>query len=138
MARTNSGAVQALLGSNYDGLADLKQYIDSATVIINRTVSAAASKQPTPITLTTAEQELMERWLACYLYCKYDPLYASKSTGGASASFINNPSIPERYLSGAINIDYSGMLKAIIMRQVASFAWLGKPPSDQIPVDERS
>ncbi len=96
-------------------------------------VSAAAGKI-TPITLTTAELELMERWLACHLYTKFDPLYASKSTGGASASFINDEDIPERYLAGAINVDYSGMLKAIIKRQVASLAWIGKPPSNQIPI----
>jgi hypothetical protein len=122
--RTNVTQVQRLLAYNYDGRADLQTYVDSASVIVDRAVNLAAERG---VSLLATEQELMERWLACHLYTKMDPLYASKSTAGASGSFVASKNEPERYKEGACNIDYSGALRIILNRQVARAFWLGTP-----------
>jgi hypothetical protein len=143
MAITTVAAVQKLLGPNYgvqpDSTApDLQQFCDMAAAIVEtRLVQAALNANPS-ITFSSVELELIERALACHFYTKLDPLYTSKNTGGASGSFVNtNTTEQERYKDMAINLDYSGMLKAILNRQVARASWLGKPPSQQIPIWQR-
>lgn len=144
MARTTSSLVIALLGNsathpkglgNYDGVSDVTQWIDSATAIVDRVATCATGKG---ITLSTTELELIERWLAAHYYTKYDPLYASKSTGRASASFIQDPKVPERYKAGALDLDPSGCLAGILAGARAGAAWLGKRPSDQTDYADRS
>ena len=121
MAYTTTTAVGSLLGSgaggNWDGVTDLQQYIDSAHVVVGRTITCAASKG---ITFSNSELEMIERWLAAHYYTKFDPTYQTKSTGGASGNFIRNKDEMEPYKDGAINMDYSGCLKAILHRQFAS------------------
>lgn len=139
MARTNVGAVKALLGRNYDGTADLNQWIASATGLVTQASLFAVSVKG--ITLDSTTLELVERWLACHFYCRFDPLYNSKSTMGRSGSFQRGPQKEgfesTDYGRSACEIEYSGMLRAIGLRQVASLDWMGKPVSAQIPYDER-
>lgn len=135
-ARTNSAAVRKLLGDNYDTdtLPDLQPYIDTATVIVDRVVTCALARN---VTLLATESELIERWLAAHYYTKMDPTYASKSTEGASGQFIRNEQEKEPYKDGAINLDYSGCLKAVLARQRVQFSWLGKNPTAQIDYRDR-
>jgi len=82
-------------------------------------ISCAAEKD---FTHTTAELEMIERVLAAYNYCKMDPLYASKSTQGASGSHVTSQSLQgeqERYKRWAIELDASGCLNALLNRNVA-------------------
>lgn len=134
MARTTSSQVQGVLAANYDGSTSLTPFIDSASAVVDRVATCATAKG---ITLSSTELELIERWLAAHLYTKFDAVYASKSTADASGSFVRGPIEPEPYKDAAIAMDYSGCLKAILNRQVASVQWLGKPPSAQIDVTDR-
>lgn len=138
--RTDTGRVQALLADNYDGQTDVQQFIDTATVIVDRVVQQAARKIR-PVTLLDPELELIERWLACHFYCLNDPLYMNKGEDGASGSHQRAPAVEgfesTDYGKGACRIDYSGCLRAIGRRDIASVAWLGKPPSAQIDAEDR-
>lgn len=134
MSRTIPIAVQAILGgtanaSNWDGITDLTPYIDSASAVVDRVVATALSNKS--ITLSAVEQELIERWLAAHFYTVMDPLYMSKSTRGASGSFQRKTGEGFEctdYGRTACQMDYSGSLRAIGLRQFASGAWAGGPP----------
>ena len=139
MAYTTPTAVQRLLGVNYDTRRspDLQQFVDSAHTVMGRLIPAAAQRG---FTHTAAELEIVERWLSAYFYCKMDPLLASKTTEAASAQFVTSQSLngeQERYKRGAIELDASGCLNALLNRQAASGFWLGKNPSAQIPYEDR-
>ncbi len=136
--RTTPTAVQTLLGSNYgpnpDGsLPDLQPYIDSVTGLIDYVVQLAAQRDPGAVSLPGKVQERMECWMAAHAYTKMDPTYSSKSAGGASGSFVRNAQEAEPYLDGAFMVDYSGTLRAVVKRQVASASWMGKACADQVP-----
>ena len=142
--RTTVQKVQDLLGGNFGALPngelpDCQQFIDSATVVVDRVVAAAGVDFR--LIPNTAEQELIERWLAAYFYCHLDPLYSSKNTQGAGGSFVTSSTLEnegERYKRGAIELDPSGMLNAILNRHIAGAVWLGKPVSQQIPYVNRN
>lgn len=135
MARTNGSAVKAILSGNYGPQAEgcappsLTPYIDAAFAFTTRVATCATAKG---ITLTSVELELIERWLAAHYYTVSDPLYTSKSTADASASFEKRS-----YLDVAKQLDASGCVAALIERKSVGGAWLGKPPSAQIPVYQR-
>lgn len=134
--RTNVAAVQAVLGgtaktSNWDAITDLTPFIQAASAIVDRAVTAAASKFGFigGITLSALEQELIERWLAAHFYCMYDPLYQSKSTQGASGTFQRKSGEgfeTTEYGRTACQLDYSGSLRAIGLRQFAGMSWAGQ------------
>ncbi len=145
-ARTTSTAVAAILGDNYgykaDGtLPDLTVFINDASVVVDRVVLMAAAAI-SPITLTTAEQESIERWLAAHLYCHADPLYMSRSTQGASGGFQRGQAgkgfESTHYGMMAMDLDYSGSLKKINGLKRAGAFWMGKRKSQQIPYNQRS
>lgn len=136
--RTTITAVQNLLDSNYDMVTDLQQFIDSASNVVNQVATYATGMNRG---LSNTTLELVERWLACHLYAQVDMLYQSKSTGGASASFQGQTEMnigSTRYGQTAMNIDTSGALTAISKRSFAYGFWLGKPPSQQIPYNQRN
>lgn len=141
-ARTTATLVQALLGSNYGEMdngemPDLRQFILPANLIVDRVATCAVSKGSS---LSPAELEMIERWVAAYLYCHMDPLHSNESVEGASASNVTSQTLDgeqERYKRGAIELDFSGCLNAILNRKVVSATWLGKVPSQQIPYDRR-
>lgn len=124
MSRTNQNNVKGVLGKDYDfnGCPSLKPYIDTANAVVSRVQTCAIAKG---ITLSSSELELIERWLAAHYYTKSDPVYASKTTGKATASFVRGTKEPEPYKDAAINMDYSGCLNAILNRLFAHGAWLG-------------
>lgn len=129
MQRTTVQLVKALLLDNYGALRDrtlpsLQPFIDTATVIIDRVATCAVSRGKT---LTTTELELIERWLACHYYTKSDPLYTSRSTEGASGSFVQRS-----FLDGATDLDFSGCLKAIMSGRKARVSWGGKSVKEQV------
>ncbi len=137
--RTTERAVKQLLGSNYGtdhagNDPSLRPYIDTAAAIVARVITCATAKD---YTHTSAELELIERWLAAHYYTRMDPTYTSKSTAGASGSFTSPKDDTERYRQSAIELDTSGCLKAILTRNKATAAWLGKPPSEQTDYVDR-
>ena len=136
MARTNATLVEALLGNNYDteNNPDLGQFVDMATLFIDRVVVCADAKG---VTLSTEEEEILERWWAAHLYTKLDPLYTSKSTLSASGSWVQGKE-PERYKAGAIELDPSGCVKALSNRQTARMVWGGKAQSEMVDYEDRN
>lgn len=139
MARTNSDAVKAILLLDYDSKRspDLAAFIETASALVDDVVDCAAEKG---VALTDARLELIERWLAAHLYKMSDKDVTSSSQQGASASFTGQFGMgfdATRYGQMATRIDSSGCLDNIDKTQEASMEWLGKPPSEQIPYDQR-
>lgn len=129
--RTNAGAVIEILGNNYDSIncPPMKPYLDTASVIIDRVVTCATGKG---LTHTVIELRLMEMWVAAYLYTINDPIYKSKSTADASATFMDRS-----YLDAAKMLDNTGCLNAVMAGSRASLDWLGKPLSEMIDYVDR-
>lgn len=130
MARTTTIAVQTLLGPNYDGSQPLQQYVDSASVVVDRAVVLATAASQS---YGATELELMERWLACHYYCQTDPMFTSKKTGDASGSYRD-----ASYLDGARQVDPLGFLAAALSKRRAGVTWAGKKPWFAIPYDQRT
>lgn len=133
MSRTRASSVEAILGRNYISGVDLAPYIEVAAAVVTRVNTCADAKG---YTLTSSELELIERWYAAWVYTDMDPLYRSKSTGGASGSFDTDPK-QKRYLRQAIALDPSGCLAGIVAGHNAGAVWIGKVPSERIPYDQR-
>lgn len=135
--RTNTVAVQAILGgtnenSNWDGITDLTPFIQTASAIVDRVNTGAQSKPwaNQGIVLSAVELELIERWLSAHFYCVNDPLYMSQAAGGASGSYqrkIGDGFEVTEYGRTACQLDYSGTLRAIGLRQFAGGFWAGTP-----------
>lgn len=133
MSRTRGQLVEDILGRNYIPGVDLTPYIEVASAVVSRVNTCAVAKG---YTLTSSELELIERWYAAWVYTDMDPLYRSKSTGGASGSFDTDPK-QKRYLRQAIALDPSGCLAGIVSGHTAGAVWLGKTPSERIPYSQR-
>ena len=132
-------------GGDYDANPEvgsapsLTPFIDTANVVVTRVAACALRKG---ITLSAAELELIERWLAALYYCQSDKPYASRSTAGASGSFHGQTGMyltSTLYGQTALNIDSSGCLDAIANgpRKTATASWLGKAPSEQTDYMDR-
>jgi hypothetical protein len=140
--RTNQDDVVAILGDDYDSHPeegpprDLTPYINTASIIVDQVNACEIARGYPPMDAERAE--LMEAWLAAYFYTKSDPVYSSRTTAKASGTFVRDKEIPEPYKGGALDLDFYGCLSAILNKKRARMTWLGKPPSAQIPYDERS
>ena len=73
----------------------------------------------------------IERYLAAHYYSLLDPLYRSKSTGGASGTFQGTDGMglnSTHYGQNAIALDPTGRLLSLSKGSpVAKVAWLGTP-----------
>lgn len=137
--RTTAEDVMALMapGEDYDtvNLPSLTGFMASANAVTNRVATCAVDKG---IPLNTEELDLIERWLTAYFYTRSDPIYQSKSTGGQSASFVADAkATTERYKAGAMAVDPSGCLDALLNNLRASTAWLGRNPNTQTDWENR-
>lgn len=134
MPRTDSDAVEEILGDNFGPLADgstpsLTRHISTANAIVTRVITCAAEKG---VTISDDEAELMEMWLAAYFYTVMDPQYKRKKTERAEGEFLT-----QSYLDAAKMLDVSGCLTAILERRTASVFWGGRPPSEQTDYVDR-
>lgn len=141
MPRTSSSLVQGVLGDDYGKLTTgayppLTPYIDTASLLVDDLVAQIIAEGG--VALSDERLEMIERWLAAHAYTKTDPTYSSKSTGGASGSFIRGQKEPEPYKDMALSLDPSGCLPAILNRNRVKFFWLGKRPSQQTDYQDRS
>lgn len=135
--RTTSAEVQAVLLEDYNGTSDLTMAIRSASAIVDRVAVCAAQKGKT---LSSEELTLIETWLAAHNYALSDRIFTQKATGKASGAFAGQyekglDATP--YGQNAQLIDFSGCLKNLYNQQTAGGVWLGKPPSEQIPYNQR-
>ena len=140
MARTNPGAVQKLLGADYDTVTEpsLEPYVDTAYSVVTRLAAKAAAAVPA-VAFSDSDKELVERWLAAHYYTKSDRVYSSKSTLGRSASFVLDPKVPEPYKAGALDADPTGLLAGLLDPSKRATAWWGgRRPSAQTPYRDRT
>lgn len=120
-----------------DSDSDVQFAINIATRIIDK---VAACDSAADSDLSYEDLVLLEQLVACHVYTLKDPLYSSKSTQNASASFLNTKT---QYLDTALMLDDSGCLAAMVdsaenrSKRVASMSWLGKRPSEQTPYRDR-
>lgn len=126
LARTTDAAVKTVLGPNYDSdnLPSLDPFLEWAYSVVTRVATAAAEEGAT---FPAADAELMERYLAAHAYTAQDPLYTSRSTSGASGSFIRDPK--GDYLKLAQAIDPTGALLAVMENNRAGAFWAGTTES---------
>lgn len=137
MARTTSKLVQGILGRNYQKGVSLTSFIDSASSLIDD-VEACANEDET--VLSAAKLAILEMWVAAHCYCMMDPIYQSKNTDGAGATFQGQAGMglqSTRYGQMALSLDPSGCLAAIGMNQSAGGFWMGKRPSEQTDYVDR-
>ena len=143
--RTSPDAVKAILldnfGSKLDGaVPKLDGFIDSASATVDRVYTCAAGKTP-PITLSSTELELIERWLAAHMYAMADPMYTSRTTGKASGAFQGQTQMGldySPYGQMAKRLDWSGCLEALDKRKFVGAAWLGRNRVSQTDYDDRN
>ena len=140
MARTTPLLVQGVLapGMDYDGTSDLTPFITAAYSTVNRVVVMAANKG---FVLADSDLQLIETWLAAHYFKQSDKTYRSRSTAGASGSFdgtTNEGLDSTLYGQTAQRLDWTNCLRNLDKVQQAGMAWLGKPPSAQIPYDQRN
>lgn len=127
VARTTDGAVQSLLGPNYDGVTDLLEVITTASVFVDLVVACNTRKGG--LALGDTQLERIEAYVACHLYGHGDQFYQSRSTQGASGSFQGQTSQlgleGSQYGQTALRLDTSGCLNAINNKSRAGMTWLG-------------
>lgn len=144
--RTSQALVQAVLetGEDYDTVkaTSLTPFITAANKMVDRVKADASSKKNVTLTDTgeDSECELIERWLSAHFYCQSDKPVQSKSTGGASGSFIGQTAMgldSTLYGQTAQRLDWSGILRNMDKQQLASTGWIGTPRRDQQSYQER-
>jgi len=135
MARTSAASVRAVLLRDYDteNSPSLDPFIDWASAAVDRVSACAARKG---VALSASELELLERWLAAHAYAMSDQPFSQKRTGDSSGVYQGQTGMSldaTKYGQQALVLDASGCLAAMSKRQRAGAAWLGKPPSGQVP-----
>lgn len=135
--RTNHQSVKDVLGEDYDSevAVQLDKYIRAANLIVTRVAACATAKGNS---MSTDELKEMECWLGAHFYTKSDPTYLSKNTSQAGGQFARNPECPEPYKDGALALDFSGCLNAILNRQRAYGFWGGTTDAEARTYDERN
>lgn len=140
--RTTDELVKEVLapGEDYDleNNPSLTPFIAIANALVDKVAACATRKTDTQ---TDSTLTLMETWLAAHYYVQSDQNYTSESTGGASGSYQGSTADKgirgSKYGQSALEIDFSGCLDAITAKRKASAMWGGKPPSSQIPYEQR-
>lgn len=151
MSRTNSTAVQEVLGRDYDASPEvgdppsLTPYIDTAASIVDDLVDYCDDNEITEP--SAAKLELIERWLSAHSYCLSDKAFTSKSTAGASASFNGQTGkglTATLYGQQAVALDPTGYLQSLAAEaetngsRRAGMFWGGTSAPDALTWDERN
>lgn len=106
-------------------------------IILPRIIQCAARKG---FTHSSAELQSLELELAAHQYLVSDPQYSSDGAGKSNASYARQTGLrldQTTYGQNATALDLSGCLNSMNTMARAGAAWLGKPPSQQIPYDQR-
>jgi hypothetical protein len=136
--RTTESAVRGILVGHYDGSTGLHPFIDTATVLVDRIVTADVDG-----IMTAAALELVERYLAAHFYAHADQIAQSRSTGAASGQFGGQTAMgfdATLYGQTAKRLDATGLLVNLDqpLRPKAGCSWMGKVRDDQLDEDERT
>lgn len=140
--RTTVEAVRTLLTTNRDYSSrlapDLQQFIDTAVPLVDRVQSKAAAAGDS---LTSAELELIERWLAGWAYKMIDQQLQSSSANGVSGSYKGQSGMGlevNNYGQMALRLDRSGTLRALDKGNRASISWGGTEEGSWESYEERN
>ena len=127
--RTTTTAVRDLLGRDYDTnrSPSLTVHVQTASKAVDLVVVLNDEEGGDAVDSDTLE--LMERWTAAYCYTRTDSLYSQRSTLSASGAFLRPD---DAYLQGAKLVDPTGLLEAVLSKNVATMTWGGKTPSEAI------
>lgn len=137
--RTTITAVTDILGNFYvSGTSpSVQPFIDTATLLMDRVITCATAKG---VTITDAEAERIEAYLAAHFFGHAQQFFTSKSTVSASGSFQGQTAMrldASQYGQTAQMLDPSGCLTAITNKARAGILWLGKTSEDQISAEDR-
>lgn len=137
--RTSTDNVKDLLGRAYDSdlAPSISQFIEAATVITDRVETCATNKGEG---LTSAELELIERYLAAHFYLRQDRRGEAKKTDDASIKFQGKTGFNlfgTEHGQDAMDIDWSGCLRALGRGKRVGGFWLGKAPSEATAYEDR-
>jgi hypothetical protein len=133
MPRTDAALVQGILEDNYNGSTSLAPFIAAANAMTSRVNTVAVADG---FVLSSAELELIERWLAAHFYAwGADKTRASVGVGRSNETYDGKTGMhleATPYGQTAIALDFSGTLRAINdgAVNVGGF-WAGYPTSEQ-------
>lgn len=140
--RTTVDAVRTLLATNRDyntrTAPDLQQFIDTAVPMVDRVQTKASAAGDA---LTTAELELIERWLSAWAYAMLDQQLQSRSANGVSGSFKGQSGMgleANNYGQTAMRLDRSGTLRALDKGNRGSISWGGTEESSWDSYEDRN
>lgn len=139
MPRTRAIAVRDVLLRDYDTIdcPSLEPFIEKANVMTDRVAACAIAKNNP---YTTAELELIERYLTAHAYAMSDRTYSARSTLRASGSFNGKTGMyleATFYGQQAKELDVNGCLESLGKTHSVGAVWLGKRPSVQLDVEQR-
>jgi hypothetical protein len=106
---------------------DLTRAIRTANVRTNNLVTEDTGGELNSDTL-----EQIETYLAAYYYSIFDPQYKSKTTGDASAVYVDREDNP--WLKAAFDLDITGNLRRIKLKM----HWLGTEVAAQVDYWDRN
>ncbi len=137
--RTTLTVVTDILGNLYVSGASpsVQPFIDTATLLVDRVIVCATGKG---VTITDAEAERIEAYLAAHFFGHAQQFFTSKSTVSASGSFQGQTAMrldASQYGQTAQMLDPSGCLTAITNKSRAGMTWLGKVGNEQLTAEER-
>jgi hypothetical protein len=118
----------------------MSSFIEIASIVVDRVVDCASSDDART-TLSDAEAEAVERYLAAHFWAVDDQQYTSKKTERAEAQFAgkwDEGFKATTFGQQAIAIDPSGCLDDMnIRKQKVGLSWLGLAPSGQTDYVDR-
>lgn len=138
MARTTAELVKGVLFLEYDSRRqpDLSPFIATASAIVDRCAAQARLRNRTVSDAALAD---LETWIAAWAYKQSDPCYTSKSTGGASGSFMGQSGKgfdSNRFGTTALAVDPTGCLAGL--GRLAGGFWLGKSEAESLSYADRN
>lgn len=133
MPRTTDDAVKKVLMRDYDARKrpDLAPFVETASGMVDDLVTYANDNELT--TPGGTRLELIERWLAAWAYSMADRPFSSRSTDGASGSFVGQTGMgikANAYGQTAANLDPTGYLNSLDKAAVGG-SWLGTANRDR-------
>lgn len=145
MSRTTAAAVVEVLregtsGGDYNNIScpTLEPYIEIASSWVDDLITCAATKG---ITFSSGKLELLERVLAAHAYAMSDQPYSARHTLRASGTFQGKTAMyfeATKYGQMAVNLDSAGCLRNAGLKKQIGAVWLGRRPSEQTDVEDRS
>ena len=130
MARTTSAAVALII--EVDDSISLTSYIEAANALV--------TQHCTDTSFTTAQLELIERWLSAWAYALRDKRPVSNTARGVGESYQHVEALgfdANEYGQMAMRLDWSGALSSLNnsmkkgLRRSVGISWVGKELSEQ-------